>query len=167
MKSFSIFKTLLLFFILVSQTTISRAVDVVTKDQDHPKGAFTKEQWSVHFTLNKADGVSETLDLSCEDDTYCQSFAVNTKTSSCINGTCICQEKNFNQSISCGNLSAIKSQKVGSPCENEPPYCRGMGIASCDDASNTCRCDEGFVETVDKRRCIAGKYEYKTVYRNR
>lgn len=154
MSSSSTFKFLLLSFIFVALTS--------AEDDSHPKGMVTKEKWDVHVTLNKSGGESEILDLTCQDDSHCQNYAINSKTSSCVNGKCVCQQKNFNQSVSCGNLSKIKMKIVGSSCEAAEPFCGSLADASCDDKSNTCICKDGYVESVDKRKCLAGEFLMKT-----
>ena len=151
---------LLLSIIFVSHIFLSRA-----ENENHAKGIVTKEKWDIHMTLNTNAVDSETLDLACVDDHSCQAFAINSKTSSCINGTCVCQQKNFKQNVSCGNLGILKMKKVGSKCEAEPPYCRGMGAATCNDHSNTCLCDKGYIESVDKRKCISGEILIKSLFK--
>ncbi|XP_011186047.1 cell death abnormality protein 1 isoform X2 [Zeugodacus cucurbitae] len=88
------------------------------------------------------------MDYSCTDDEHCQYYVAESIISACFKGICHCYNNQTKMDVICEPNILRTNNIIGGHCPCNLPH------AECHQSDHLCYCEENYVPTKDKRRCI-------------
>ncbi|XP_050319291.1 cell death abnormality protein 1 [Bactrocera neohumeralis] len=90
----------------------------------------------------------EIMEVACAEDEHCHYYETENVTSSCVHGLCHCYNNQTNVDVTCEPNILHTNNIIGGNCPCKFPH------AECHQADYLCYCEDDYVPTIDRRRCI-------------